>query len=300
MNVLEGVGLNKFFGRVAAVRNLNVSISENKITGIIGPNGAGKTTLLRMIAGFTLPSAGELTVFGRNPFNSLQVSTNMIYIDDDIPLPSRMAIADILETAGEFYPNWDGKLAAGLIQYFDLDTRKSYPALSKGKKSTFAVILGISAHCPLTIFDEPTSGMDAAVRKDFYRALLKDYLNHPRTILLSSHLLNEIEDILEDVLLIHQGAKLLHMPVTDLKEYAVGLRGKADTVLNLFDGHEVVHKEHYGKDSIYVVIVNVDREVIAQKAKAEGLEVQTVNTSDLCVYLTANRGGGIDDVFAGS
>ncbi len=298
MNVLECAGLHKNFGRVAAVRDFNVSISENKITGIVGPNGVGKTTLLKLIAGYTLPSSGDLKVFGRNPFNSLQVSTNMIFIDDSIPLPSRMAIADILETASEFYPNWDGKLAAGLIKHFGLDTRKTYPALSKGKKSTFAVIIGISAHCPLTIFDEPTSGMDAAVRKDFYRALLKDYLNHPRTILLSSHLLNEIEDILEDVLLMHQGTKYLHMPITDFKEYAVGLRGKVDTVRSLVEGNEVVYRKRFGQDSIYAVIVQDG--AIVHKARVAGVEVLPVNTADLCVYLTTSREGGIDDVFATS
>lgn len=300
MNVIEGTGLWKRFGRVEAVRDFSFSIGAGKITGIIGPNGAGKTTLLRMIAGFTLPSSGELKVFGQKPFNSLHVSANMIFIDDGIPLHVKLPIADILAAAGEFYRNWDGELAAGLIRYFDLDTRKPYPALSKGKKSIFAAILGISAHCPLTIFDEPTSGMDAAVRKDFYRALLKDYLNYPRTILLSSHLLHEFEDILEDVLLIYRGAKLLHMSVPDLREYAVGLRGKADAVQAFTGGLEVVREERYGKDSTYAVVVNADRELIAQKAREAGLEVLAVNTSDLCIYLTADRGGKIDDLFASS
>ena len=126
----------------------------------------------------------------------------MIFIDDNMALPSALSLIEILECAGRFYKNWDMRLAIKMFDYFSLNPNQGHASLSKGMKSTFNMIIGISAHCPLTIFDEPTTGMDSAVRKDFYKALLKDYVEIPRTIIISSHHLNEIEDIIEDVLLI--------------------------------------------------------------------------------------------------
>jgi ABC-2 type transport system ATP-binding protein len=296
VNVIECSELAKSFGKVAALSNLSLTIEPEKITGIIGPNGAGKTTFLKIISGFIAPSSGEIKVFAENPFNSLLVSVNVIYLDDSMPLPAAMPLADILNAAGAFYPGWDGGLAKRLLAYFEINPRATYPALSRGKKSTFTSILGIATRCPLTMFDEPTTGMDAAVRKDFYRALLKDYLQHPRTILLSSHLLNEIQDILEDVLLINAGTKVLHQPVAELKEYAVGLRGRAADVRRLAPASRVIRQENFGKDSIYAVVVR--SEGIRERAAAAGVETAPVPAADLCVYLTAGNKGGIDDVFS--
>ena len=144
-------------------------------------------------------------------------------------LPATLNLSETLDAARRFYPNWDHRLALRLFDYFSLNPRQLHKNLSKGMKSTFNMIVGLSARCALTIFDEPTVGMDAAVRKDFYRALLQDYLQHPRTIIFSSHLLKEIEDILEEVLLLREGQKRLHLPADQLREYAVGLRGEEDT-----------------------------------------------------------------------
>jgi ABC-2 type transport system ATP-binding protein len=164
-------------------------------------------------------------------------------------------------------------------------------------RSTFNMIIGISAHCSLTIFDEPTIGMDAAVRKDFYKALLKDYIEFPRTIIISSHHLNEIEDIIEDVLLIKEGEKYLHTPIEELKSMAIGLRGKTDIIQGFTKDKEILHIEILGKESQYVVIKNALEEKDLQKLKGEGVEISPVAVDDICVYLTAKSKGGIDDVF---
>lgn len=211
MNVVECNELIKIYGNSKALNNLSFTIEENKITGLIGRNGAGKTTLLKIIAGFLKQTSGDVKVFSENPFNSIKVSSNMIFIDDNMTLPETLNLTETLEAISGFYRNWDMELAKGLFNYFSLDPKQHYRSLSKGMKSTFNIIIGISCRSPLTIFDEPTTGMDAAVRKDFYRALLKDYIEVPRTIILSSHLLNEIEDILEEVLLIKEGEKLFQM-----------------------------------------------------------------------------------------
>jgi len=297
MDVIQCNNLSKTYRKLQALNNLSFTIPENTITGLVGRNGAGKTTLLKIIAGFIQKTSGEIRVFSEKPFNNLKVSANMIFVNDNMPLPSFLSLADLLRLASSFYKNWDWNLALGLFEYFQFNETQLYRSLSKGKKSTFNIIIGLAARCPLTIFDEPTTGMDIAVRKDFYRALLKDYITYPRTIILSTHLLNEIEDILEDVLLIDEGEKRLHMSISDLKEFAVGLRGKTELVKEITGNKEVFFEEKIGKDTTYLVVKNSFDAGILERAKFQGIEILSVASDDLCMYLTGRSKGGIDDVF---
>jgi ABC-2 type transport system ATP-binding protein len=294
MKVIECTGLTKTYLRKPVLNNLTFSIEENTITGLIGRNGAGKTTLLKILAGFIQETSGKVRVFDDGPFNSLFVSANSIFVDDQMIFPPALQLQEILEVAGSFYPNWDMKLAKGLAKYFDFDPKNYHNRLSKGKTSTFNSIIGLAARCPLTILDEPTTGMDEAVRKDFYRALLKDYLAHPRTIMISSHHLNEIEDLLEDVLLIKDGKKHLHLPISDLKEWAIGIKGPTEKVLEITNGEELIYENRIGAGTMYAVMKNNFSSLEIEKA---GLELTPVRASDLCVYLTNDSRGGIDDVF---
>lgn len=305
MSVIQCENLTKSFGKFKALDNLSFEIEESKITGLIGRNGAGKTTLLKLIAGYLKPSSGEFRVFSHHPFNNLLVAGNTIFIDDNMAFPESFTLEDILTEVAAFYPHWDAELAKGLFDYSNLNPKIRHIRLSKGSKSLFNSIIGIASHCPLTLFDEPTTGMDSAVRKDFYRALLKDYLEHPRTIILSSHLLGEVEDILEDVLLINQGRKVLHLPVDQLKEWAIGMRGKSQAIMELIEGQEIIHQEEFAKDSLFVVIrrdlnnPNL-RDLLLEgfgRVRQSGVELLPVSLEDLCVYLTAKTKGGIDDVF---
>jgi len=300
MSVIEARNLTKAYGRLKAVTDLSFAVEENTITGLIGRNGAGKTTLLKLIAGYLKPTRGEIAVFGQAPFNNLNVAANMIFVDDNMVFPDSLNLMDILEAAPSFYPHWDRDLAQKLFRYFDLNPRQHHSRLSKGTKSLFNALVGIASRSPLSLFDEPTTGMDSAFRKDFYRALLKDYLAFPRTIILSSHLLSEIEEILEDILLLDEGRKVLHLPVTELKEWAVGLRGSRGVLAELLPKEaqdQVLHQEHFAGDQVFMV---VKRELIGERLpglKHRGIEVLPVSADDLCVYLTKRAKGGIDDVF---
>ncbi|MUK89393.1 ATP-binding cassette domain-containing protein [Ornithinibacillus sp. L9] len=295
MNVVECKGLAKHQGSVKALDDLSFTIKEDTITGLIGRNGAGKTTLLKILAGYWYESSGEVRVFDEHPFNSLTVSANTILIDDQMSFSNSLTLQELLQEASNFYMNWDMELAQRLFSYFNFDSKQIHENLSKGKKSTFNIIIGLAAKCALTIFDEPTTGMDAAVRKDFYRALLKDYLAHPRTIIISSHHLDEVEDLLEDVLLINEGKRYLHLSIDDLKEYAIGLRGKSAIVRQWLNDKEVIHSQSIGTDRSYVVVKN---DFDHDRATRLGIEVSPVSPSDLSVYLTNQKQGGIDDVFS--
>lgn len=297
MKVIECNQLTKKYGRSTVLNNMSFTIEENKLTGLIGRNGAGKTTLLKIIAGFIHQTSGDVKVFSENPFNSLFVSANSIFIDDQMTIPPSMNLSEIMETGKSFFPNWDEELAQRLFDYFSLNPKQYHNSLSKGMTSTFNMILGISARCALTIFDEPTTGMDAAVRKDFYRALLKDYIAHPRTIIISSHHLEEIEDLLEDVLLLKDGKAHLHLPILDLKEWAIAIQGKRAAVENWLGDREMIHRNIMGNEQMYAVVRNNLAELDIQSARKSGLELRPVSSSDICVYLTSKHQGGIDDVF---
>lgn len=297
MKIIECTDLTKRYVKKNVLDQFSFSIEENTITGLIGRNGAGKTTLLKIIAGFIKETSGKIQVFSKKPFNSLDVSVNSIFVDDQMSFPTTIPIGELLNVAESFYPNWNQSLAQALFDYFLFDPKDYHNRLSKGNTSTFNMIIGLASRCPLTIFDEPTTGMDASVRKDFYRALLKDYIAFPRTIIVSSHHLDEIEDLLEDVLLIKDGKKHLHIPILELKEWALGIKGDTEEVLNWTKGKEILYKQQVGMKTIYAVVKNDFSESKLTQGQLEGLEITSVRPSDLCVYLTNEKKGGIDDVF---
>jgi ABC-2 type transport system ATP-binding protein len=297
MNVVECRKLMKQYGRKTALNDVSFILQQNKITGLIGRNGAGKTTLLKMIAGFIKESSGDVLVFEEKPFNNLKVSANLIFVDDEMNLPPTLNLKELLQTAEDFYPNWDRELAKRLFDYFSFKPYQYHNDLSKGMRSTFNMILGLAARTPLTIFDEPTTGMDAGVRKDFYRVLLKDYLAYPRTIILSSHLLNEMEDILEDILLLKEGEKFLHMSVEELREYAIGVSGPDSITREWLKTKEVIHESSKGIGWIYAVVKNDFPVSEIETARQAGLEFSPISADEICTFLTSRTKGGIDDVF---
>lgn len=298
MKVIECNKVSKAYSKCFAVNNLSFAIEENSITGLIGRNGAGKTTLLKLLSGFLKPTHGEVKVFELKPFNNLKVSENTIFIDENMSFPKYLTLLELLKSANTFYPNFDEAMGIKLMEYFGLDFNKKHDQMSKGMKSTFNMILGISSHCPLTIMDEPTTGMDAAVRSDFYKIILKDYIENPRTMMISSHHLEELEDILEDILLLKDGTKCLQMPIDELKEYAIGFTGREEAVKLLVKGRKIIHEESFGKDSIFVVCETSNFIEEFKAAKLQGVEAKAISPNELCIYLTSLREGGIDYVFS--
>lgn len=296
MTVIKFTDVTKSYRSQNVLKSINFDIAQGVLTGVIGRNGVGKTTLMKIIAGFIEETSGTVQVFSEKPFNSLKVSANSIFVDDAMDFPDALTLADILKECGRFYANWDATLANRLVEYFDFHPDARHLNLSKGKKSTFNAIIGIASHCALTIFDEPTTGMDSVVRKDFYRALLKDYLAHPRTILLSSHHLEEIEDLLENVLLIHDGVAHFHSSITDLQEMFIKLIGPAEKLLHHTKGRTIVDKNIAGPVPEWTVENTFTSNEI-ERLKMDALAVFPISANDAYIALTQRPKGGIDDVF---
>nr|WP_175614870.1 ABC transporter ATP-binding protein [Piscibacillus halophilus] len=300
MSIVSCQHLDKKYKKQYALKDLTIELEENRIIGLIGRNGAGKTTLLKTLAGQIVPTGGEVKVFGENPFNNLKLSANTIYVDDQMQFSLEMRIHEILVAAEMFYENWNRELADRLIYYFGVDRYDFHDQLSKGMASTFNAILGLASRCPLTIFDEPTTGMDYSVRQDFYRALLKDYIAHPRTIIVSSHLLNELESILEEIVLIKNGKCILHESIEDFKEYAIGLSGDKNVIQSIVDHDVIIHEKELSESQVYIAVANQLSEKDITCLKQQGVQMTSVEAADLSMFLTNDTRGGIDDVFKSS
>lgn len=296
MTIIQCQNVTKSYRSKTIFDELNFTIKENSLTGIIGRNGVGKTTLMKMISGFIQECSGNLEVFSLRPFNNLKVSSNSIFIDDLMPFPANMTMHDILNECRRFYFRWDHTLALRLMDYFSLHPKLKLRVLSKGKRSTFNAIIGIASRSPLTIFDEPTTGMDAVVRKDFYRALLKDYLAHPRTILLSSHHVEEIEHLLEDILLIHNKKVLFHDSITALQETFLHITGKEELLLKHIGRQDVIATKSTGPYVIWTVKNQLTDDTLEAMRK-DHLRISPVPANEAYVALTQKIKGGIDDVF---
>lgn len=297
MDVIKCTNLVKAYGRKRALDQLTATIPENTITGIVGRNGVGKTTLLKIITGFTRETGGEIRVFSEYPFNSLRVSAQTVFIDDLLTFSNTLSLLDILKEGERFYPRWQMDLAKRLLAYFELDENAVHSQLSKGKTSTFNVIFGLATRSALTIFDEPTTGMDASVRSDFYRALLKEHVAQPRTFLISSHHIDEIEPLVEHILLIDQGQTKLHMEMDELRTYLVGITGRTELLKHWVRDREVFMERRIGETDTMIVVKN---EVDEAELEKFGFQAEPISVSDACVYLTNRHKGGIDDVFTRS
>lgn len=279
-----------------ALNSMSFTIKEDKITGLIGRNGAGKSTLLKILAGHLRATSGDVQLYGEHPLNNLKVSSNLIFIEDTMSFPPIFKLSELFEMAKDFFPNWQDDLARKLLAYANISDKNYHHNLSKGQKSTFNLIYGLATRGKVTLLDEPMNGMDEAIRSDMYRAILKEYIAFPRTIIISSHHLQEIEHLIEDVLLINHGQAILHAPLEDVKELLVKLVGNSAKINEYIHSNEI----YFEKESA------VNREVVVESTSVasmkneliqEGISIQPVSASEVCKYLTSQRKGGIDDVF---
>lgn len=223
----------KKYGRHNALQNITCAIEPNKIVGIIGRNGAGKSTLLNLLAGYLQPTSGACHIFGENPFNNIQTAANTILIDDHLRFSTYLTLEKILTMGADCYPYWQGELAFRLLDFAGLDKKARHHELSKGQCATFNLLYGLASRCALTILDEPMNGMDEGIRNDFYRVILKEYIAFPRTILIASHHLQEMESILEEILLLDEGVVSTHTSVDELKQQLISLTGPSDALAPL-------------------------------------------------------------------
>lgn len=285
--------LQKHYGKKVILANISFQIHEPKIIGLIGRNGVGKSTLLKLLAGHLKPSLGTVEVLGKKAFQNLTVAANTILIEDAMTFPSVLTLKEIFQTAPRFYVNFALDLALELLNFSGISEKAYHYQLSKGQKAAFNLIYGIASRSAVTLLDEPMNGMDETIRDDMYRVILKDFLAYPRVILMSSHYLNEMEHLIEDILLLHEGQVELFAPVDEVQNLAVKLVGQKENIEAHLVDYEVLATRNNGP--IFEAIVKNN-----ERPLPEQVRMQNLSASDVCKVLTATKGGSIDDIYRNS
>lgn len=273
------------FGNLTALDDLDLTIRPGVITGLIGRNGAGKSTLLSLIAGLREPTFGTVMVDGEAPFeNPLAMADTQLVREGGDAFESEK-VSTTFSWYRDMRENWDENFADDLVARLGLNTKQKVENLSRGQRSMVGAIIGLAARAPLTIFDETYLGMDAVNRQTFYDALMADYLEHPRTIVISSHLISEVERMFEDVVMIEDGRLLLAGTADDVRASGVTLTGPREVVAEFIAGQDVVHRTELGPTTQVTLRRTEPDPTLTQRAHAAGIEVAGTTLQDLFVDL---------------
>ncbi|NBD23295.1 ABC transporter ATP-binding protein [Paenibacillus glycinis] len=286
--IVEAKRLTKSYGSFTAVNDVSFTIEANKIYGLLGRNGAGKTTIMHLITAQLFASGGELLVFGEEPFENNKVLKQTCFIKESQKYPDTFRVKDVLETAAILFPNWDAGFAERLVADFNLPLKRRVKKLSRGMLSSVGIIIGLASRAPLTIFDEPYLGLDAVARNIFYERLMEDYSEHPRTVILSTHLIDEVSRLLEHVIVIDGGKIMLDEEADSLRGRAYTVSGPVAKIESYMAGKQVIHQESLGG---FKSVTLFERLGVTEQKQAEalGLQFAPVTIQQLIVYLT-NRG----------
>jgi ABC-2 type transport system ATP-binding protein len=272
------------FREHTALDSVTAGFEKDAITGLLGRNGAGKTTLMQLLTGHRVPTSGRVEVFGSSPYENDRILRDICFIKEGQRYPEHFRVRDALSAAAMVFPGWDDELATNLLTDFDLPGKRPVRKLSRGMNSMVGIIIGLASRAPLTLFDEPYLGLDAVARQLFYDRLLADYAEHPRTIVLSTHLIEEIASLLERVLLIDRGRVLLDADAESLRDSAITVTGAGDTVHAFARQHELLHIESLGGHSR--AVVRIDGAADRRAAAAHGLTVESTNLQQLVVAMS--------------
>jgi ABC-2 type transport system ATP-binding protein len=219
MNVIDAQGLHKRYGDTHALAGFDLQVAPGRIVGLIGPNGSGKTTAIKALLGLTRPDAGSLSVLGVNPQQQrAELMARTAYIADTGILPGWMKVADLIDFVAGVHTGFDRPLAERTLASTDIRLNKKVKTLSKGMHVQLHLALILAIHAELLILDEPTLGLDILYRQRFYDALLNDYMDGERSIVVTTHEVREIEHILTDVVFIHHGRQILSLDMDTIGE----------------------------------------------------------------------------------
>ena len=228
--IISAAGLVRHFGDTRAVDGVDLHLASGSVLGLIGPNGAGKTTLLRALLGLTR-CEGQLSVLGLDPRQQhAELMQRACFIADTAVLPRWMSVGQLLDYVAGVHPPFDRARAEGFLATTEVTLRRSVRELSKGMTVQLHLALVMAIDARLLVLDEPTLGLDILFRKRFYEQLLNDYFDDGRSIIISTHQVEEVEHILTHVMFMHHGKAVLFAPMTELEERFIELRALGPSV----------------------------------------------------------------------
>ena len=261
---VEARHVTKSYGKTTALDRVSFRLEDGKIYGLLGRNGAGKTTLMHILTAQWFATSGEVRLFGEDPYENDRVLRRVCFIKESQIYPKSLRVKDVFELSASFFPNWDWAYADALAREFGLPIDRRMGKLSRGMLSTVGIIVGLASRAELTIFDEPYLGLDAVARGLFYDRLLADYAEHPRTIVLSTHLIDEVSRLLAHVLIIDRGRLVADEDAEALRSSAFAVEGRVEEVDAFAVGRSVLHRDTLGGTARVLVRGALDAEAKRQ------------------------------------
>jgi len=284
MTVIEARGLRKAFGTTIALDGIDLRVEEGRILGVIGPNGAGKTTALNAIVGLT-PYHGELRVLGRDPWTERdQLMRDVCFITDVAVLPRWIRVWQTLDYVAGVHPRFDRAKAQGFLAKTTIRHASRVRELSKGMVAQLHLALVMAIDAKLLVLDEPTLGLDILYRKQFYDSLLNDYFDGKRTIVVTTHQVEEIQDVLTDVMFINRGRSVLNCSMEEFESRFLEVTVHPDQVAAARALKPIHERQVFGRSVL--LFDRVDRNQLA----AFG-DVRTPTIADLFVAVVGNITG---------
>jgi ABC-2 type transport system ATP-binding protein len=297
MACIEARGLRKAFGTTIALDGVDLRVEEGRILGIIGPNGAGKTTALNAILGLT-SYQGELRVLGRDPWAERdQLMRDVCFIADVAVLPRWMRVSQALDYVAGVHPRFDRAKAEGLLAKTTIQHSSKVRQLSKGMVVQLHLALVMAIDARLLVLDEPTLGLDILFRKQFYDSLLNDYFDRSRTILVTTHQVEELQHILTDLMFIDRGRIVLNCSMEDFESRYVEVTVHPDQVAAAHALRPMYERKVFGRSILLFdlkpdrgIPQNAQENIDRQQLAALG-DVRTPSIADLFVAVVGNQSG---------
>lgn len=275
------------YDRSPVIQELSFTEQDRVITGLWGRNGAGKTTLMQLIAGHLKPNEGNIEILGHEPYNNSAAQEHLCYMQEDHPFSEIWTIDDCLRFYQYFKPDWNQDLAEQLLDTFHLPHKKKTKKLSTGMKTALQLVIGLASQADVTILDEPTNGLDAAMRKKFYKLLLESYDAVPRLILVSTHQIEELQPLLDNIMVMHEGKLLIHEPMEHIRERGIWLTGESGQVNRLTSGQKIIEEDQLGSMKKVMIDASMSDEW-KELARTHKLSVEKAHVQDYLLSVTEN------------
>lgn len=286
---IKVTNVSKRFGHTKALDHINIEFGKNKIYGLLGNNGAGKSTLLNVITSRIISDHGEITMDG-NPMHDNDWALNQIYmLGEKNYYPEAMKVKEAFEWAAIFYPNFDIDTAKKLSDRFNLPLKKKITALSTGYGTIFKIVMALSANTPYLLLDEPVLGLDAQHRDMFYKMIIEHYSEKPCTIIISTHLIQEVAGLIEHCVIIKDGKIIKDAPSEELLHGGYNVSGPAALLDEYLQGKNVLSISNLGGLKTACVGGGApDRSELPQ-----GIEVGKMNLQEYFIQLMSDDDSGI-------
>ena len=282
MATIEARGLRKTFGTTVALDGIDLHVEEGRILGMIGPNGAGKTTALNAVLGLTSYD-GELKVLGRDPWaNRDELMRDVSFIADVAVLPRWIRVTQLLDYVAGVHPRFDRAKAQNFLARTTIKRTSKVRELSKGMVAQLHLAIVMAIDARLLVLDEPTLGLDILYRKQFYDSLLNDYFDHSRTIIVTTHQVEEVQDVLTDLMFINHGRIVLECSMEEFDSRYVEVMVHPDHVEGARSLQPIYERQVFGRS--VMLFENVDRGQLAALG-----EVRTPSIADLFVAVMGNK-----------